>query len=254
MESGPGGSVGGRAVSAMAPRWNQEREGHHMLIPYWGRPSQPWPGHCPRDPETHTPLCKAPALESRDLRSDSRLLRQPPASVGRAPRRLPEQKLKRSKNVNSPHHTGASVRTRARPSPLRGRGGWPSSGSPAKATGVTACGPGAARPSIQDAKSPGAGPRRGRALTLVSGQPARPPPAVSPSPRDAVTGAAHSPRIRLCPPVSACVRLCLHGQAQPPKDRGPDEVAGALTRDRHQPSPLLSVSSLRGRTAVNGKP
>lgn len=250
MESGPGGSVGGRAVSAMAPRWNQEREGHHMLIPYWGRPSQPWPSHCPRDPETHTRLCKAPALESRDLRSDSRLLRQLPASVGRAPRRLPEQKLKRSKNVNSPHHTGASVRTRTRPSPLRGRGGWPSSGSPAKATGVTACGPGAA--SVHSGREvPGsrAQTRQGPDSRLGTARPATPGCKSQPAGRG-----DGSSTLTAYPPVSACVRLCLHGQAQPPKDRGPDEVAGALTRDRHQPSPLLSVSSLRGRTAVNGKP
>lgn len=100
------------------------------------------------------------------------------------------------------------------------------------------------RLSIQDAKSPGAGPRRGGALTLVSGQTDRPPLALSPGPQDAMQGAAHSPLIR----------RYLHGQARSPEDWGPDEMARALTGDGHQPSPLLSVSSLRGRTAANRKP
>lgn len=242
--------MGGRAVSAMAPRWNQEREGHHMLIPYWGRPSQPWPSHCPRDPETHTRLCKDPALESRDLRSDSRLLPQA-GECGAGTQAFARTKAK-------------AVEKREFPAPHRRFRSHTRTPFASAGEGRLAL----VRVSGQGHRSDRLWPRRrasvhsGREVPGSRAQTRQGPDSRLGTARPAAPGCKSQPAGRgdgsstltAYPPVSAYVRLCLHGQAQPPKDRGPDEVAGALTRDRHQPSPLLSVSSLRGRTAVNGKP
>lgn len=245
-DSGPGGLAGAGVCRPCRLAGASRGKVTTGSSPTGGKPSRARPSHCPPTPRRTPRLCKDHTSGSQDLRSDTS------KSMGRGTRRLPERKLKQLKNVNSPDQKGVSVHThahtrphsRTRPLPLRGRGGWLSSGSPTKATGVTASGQAPHVCPLRDTKSPGACPRRGRAPTLASGQTDWPPRALSPSLQAATTGAAHSP----------LTRLYLHGQAPSPTDWEPGEMARASTSDRDQPSPLLGASSLRGRTAANRKP